>query len=160
MEIRWSVNGDVQLSRNLRVFMTNLSKMREFYEDAVDIIEKKSDKIFSKAGWNVEKNPKWSPLAASTLKARERRWWYYRKSPSSPNVLRWTWRLQSDRTKVINDKLWSLTFNAPYSIYHQEGSSKLPRRAMIDIDNTNAADIVRALQNKINKDIWISGLQA
>lgn len=74
MEIKWSVNGDIQLSRNLRVFVTQLSKMRDFYGEAVEIIEKKSDEVFAKAGANVQKNPKWSPLAASTLKARERRW--------------------------------------------------------------------------------------
>ena len=160
MEMRWSVNGDVQLSRNLRVFVTNLSKMSEFFADAVWIIENKSDQIFKQTWSNVEKNPKWSPLAASTLKARANRWGYYKNAPASPSVLRWTGRLQSDRTKVINDKLGSLTFNAPYAVYHQEWSNKLPRRAMIDIDNQSAADMVRALQSKINKDIWISGLQA
>lgn len=120
MEIRWSVNGDVQLSRNLRLFVTNLSKMREFYDDAVGIIETKSDQIFSKSGGNVEKNPKWAPLAPSTLKARERRWGYYKNAPSSPSTLRWTGKLQTNRTKVVNDSLGSLTFNQPYAIYHQE----------------------------------------
>lgn len=160
MEIRWSVNGDVQLARNLRVFVTNLSKMREFYDEAVGIIEEKSDTIFEKKWSNVQKNPQWKPLSTKTLKARANRWGYYKQSPNNPSTLRWTGRLQTDRTKVINDKQGSLTFNAPYAIYHQEGSNKLPRRAMIDIDNQNAADIVRALQTKINKDIWISGLQA
>lgn len=105
MEIKWTVNGDIQLSRNLRLFVTNLSKMSEFYGEAVGIIEAKSDQIFSKAGGNVEKNPKWSPLAPSTLKARERRWGYYKNPPSSPGTLRWTGKLQTDRTKVVNNKL-------------------------------------------------------
>lgn len=160
MEIRWSVNGDVQLSRNLRVFVTQLPKMSQFFEDAVWIIEKKSDQIFKQTWSNVEKNPKWSPLATSTLKARANRWWYYKNQPASPSVLRWTGRLQTDRTKVVNDKFGSLTFNAPYAIYHQDGGTHLPRRAMIDIDNQSATEMVRALQSKINKDIWISGLQA
>ncbi len=72
--MRWVVNGDVQLSRNLRVFVQNIAELQSFFGEALDIVEHKSDQIWATAGSNVEKNPKWKGLAPSTQKARERRW--------------------------------------------------------------------------------------
>lgn len=160
MQIQFSVNGDVQLSRNLRVLVTQLSRMSEFYSEAIDIVADKSDRIFKTAGTNVEKSPTWKTLAPSTLRAREKRWWYYKNSPRNPWTLRWTWNLQENRTINVTNDRWSFTFNAPYANYHQEGWKRLPKRAILDIDNTTGAEIVRSMQKKINRDIWISWLQA
>lgn len=74
MQIQFSVNGDVQLSRNLRVLVTQLSRMSEFYSEAIGLVADKSDRIFKNAGMNVEKSPTWKTLAPSTLRAREKRW--------------------------------------------------------------------------------------
>lgn len=84
MEMKFVVNGEVQLSRNLRVLVQNVANLQGFFGDALGIVEKKSNQIWATAGANVEKNPKWKGLAPSTQKARERRWGYYKKAPSNP----------------------------------------------------------------------------
>lgn len=71
--ITFTVNGEVQLSRNLRVAARSIQNMSTFIKEAVEIVEDKSDAIFDKQGVNVEKNPTWKNLAASTIAARERR---------------------------------------------------------------------------------------
>lgn len=47
MQIKIDVDGVTQLSRNLRVFVQKLENMQPFYDEAIDIIHKRSDKIFS-----------------------------------------------------------------------------------------------------------------
>lgn len=159
-QIKFAVQWEVQLSRNLRVFAKNITNLKDFFQDALDIVEKKSNSIWATAWGNVEKNPKWKGLAASTEKARERRWGYYKKAPSNPWVMRWTGRLQDDRDKKVSDAQGSLTYNAPYAVFHQEWGWRLPRRAIIDLDNGTNVQLVKALQAKINKEIGIFWNQA
>ena len=157
--IRFNIDGDIQLSRNLRIAAVQLENMREFYSEAVDIMASRSDDIFKKKGANVKKNPTWTKLSPKTEKARDRRWGYYKKPPNKPSLLRWTWKLQNSKKKKTNNNYWSLEFTAPYAVYHQRWSKNLPKRAIIDLDNPTNAEIVRALQKKINRDLKISGLQ-
>jgi phage gpG-like protein len=133
--------------------------MEEFYKDALDLIEERSDALFAQRGQNAEKAEKWRPLSPRTNKARERRWGYYKKTPNRPSVLRWTWRLQTDRTKTIEKNRAIFEFNAPYAIYHQTWGWRLPKRAIIDLDNNTNREIVRAMQAKVQRDIGIFGTQ-
>lgn len=158
-QIKFSVNGDVQLSRNLRVLATKVANLKGFLGNALDIVEKRTDEIFSNKGSNVKKNPKWKPLSKSTLKARENRWGYYKKTPKNPSVLRWTGNLQDNKTKAVTNRMGMLAFNASYGIYHQQGRGNLPRRAVIDLSNEVNAAIVKSLHGKIEKDIGVFGVQ-
>lgn len=159
MEIAFSVSGEKQLSRNLRVLVSNVANMQWFYKDTVDIVQERSNKIF-KAEWtNVEKAPKRSKHAASTKKARDRRRWYYKKTPSKPWLLRRTWRLQTDITKEVTRTYWLFKYNAPYAKFHQDWWWRLPKRALIDLSNKTNTEIVKAMQKKIQEDIWIFWLQ-
>lgn len=160
MQMTISINGDVQLSRNLRVFVDSLNNMAPFYQDAIDIVKERGDSIFSAQWSNVEKWPKRKPLSASTQKARLNRRWYYKNSPSNPGILRWTGRLQTDITTRANDRFWSLEYNAPYAPYHQSGWWNLPRRPFLDLSNEVNTRLLKKLQEKIQKDIGIFGLQA
>lgn len=133
--------------------------MQEFYKDALDIVEKRTDEIFAGKGGTVEKAPRWKDLAPSTKKARERKWGYYKRPANNPSTLRWTGRLQEDRTKIIETNRAIYQHNAPYAVYHQAGGGKLPQRAIIDLDNRTNQEIVRALQAKIERDIGVFGTQ-
>lgn len=73
--------------------------------------------------------------------------------------MRWTGRLQDDKTKEVTQSRGVLSYNAPYAVYHQEGGGRLPRRAIIDLDNLTNTLLVKALQSKIEKDIGIFGRQ-
>lgn len=55
MQISYEVDGMKQLSRNLRVLVSKLSNMKEFHQEAVNIIRKRSDDIFANSGKNVKK---------------------------------------------------------------------------------------------------------
>ena len=160
MQLTIDVQGQRQLSRNLRVFADELQNLWEFYSAAIDIVKKRSDDIFASKGSNVEKWPKRKPHAASTTTARDRRWWYYKQSPNKPSLLRWTGRLQEDTTTTINDRFGSFEYNAPYAVYHQDWWKNLPKRPIIDLSNETNTLITKALQAKIQKDIGIFGLQS
>lgn len=159
-EISIEIDGEEQLSRNLRVFLTRLDNHKEFHQGAIQLIGERSDEIFGAEGSNVEKAPRWKALAESTLAARSARHGYYKNPPNSPRVLRWTGRGQEDRGVTANDEEGKLTFNQEYMSYHQKGGAKLPKRVVVDLSNKTNAEIVRLLQEKINRDIGISGLQA
>lgn len=159
MQIKIDIAWQTQLSRNLRLFADSLENLSEFYWEAIWIIKERSDSIFAAAWSNVEKNPKWKPLSAATITARRKRTWHYKNAPNKPWVLRWTWRLQDDTTTTINDRYWSFEYNAPYAEKHQTWEW-VPKRAFLDLDNRTNENIVKSLQNKIQRDIWIFGLQA
>jgi len=158
--IRFAVEGDIQLSRNLRVLVANLQNMKDFFGESLEIVEKRTDASFRKKGRNTQKSPKWKPLAKSTKLAREKRWGYYKKTPKNPSVLRWTGNLQDNKTKAVTNKSGVLAFNADYGIYHQKGGGSLPKRAVIDLSNEVNSAIVKSLHGKIQRDIGVFGLQA
>lgn len=160
VQLRFNIAGATQLSRNLRVFASELKNLRSFFDDALDIIAARSDSLFASDGRSVEKANPWPPLSERTLKARERRWGYYKKAPNNPGVLRWTGNLQELRNRRVTDRSGSLTFAAPYAIYHQRGSAQLPRRVVVDLSNSTNTEIVKALQLKIHTDLGIFGRQA
>lgn len=160
VQITFDVTGEKQLSRNLRVLVSNVANMQWFYKDSIDIVQKRSNEIFKDEWQNVEKSPERKKLADRTQKARDRRRWYYKRTPKKPWILRRTWRLQSNITKDITRTYWLFKYNAPYAIFHQTGGWRLPKRAIIDLSNKTNTQIVKAMQEKIQKDIWIFWLQA
>lgn len=159
VQIDFEVMGEKQLSRNLRVLVSNVANMQWFYKDSIDIVQNRSNKIFKDQWKNVEKAPKRERLATRTQQARDRRRWYYKRTPNKPWILRRTWRLQSDITKEVTREYWLFKYNAPYAQYHQAWSAKLPKRAIIDLSNKTNTEIVKAMQKKIQEDIWIFWLQ-
>lgn len=160
-QIRLVIDGQVQLSRNLRVFSNSMSDMSDFYRDAVGVVEKRTDEVFGGKGKNVEKGAKWKRLAESTEKARSRRWGYYKNEPvADASTLVWTGNLRDNRTRKSGKNYGKLTFNAPYAIYHHRGGGNLPKRSIIDLSRKTNQEIVRALQKKIHKEIGIFGSQA
>lgn len=162
-QIRFDIDGDVQLSRNLRTLAVKLGNTGEFFNDALTIVEKRVDDVFDKQGRNVQKSPAWRPLSAATLKARANRTGYYKNPPKGrTGILQWTGNLQKNRRKTISNKYGELQFMAPYAIHHQKPKKdgRPPKRAIIDLSNDVNTSIVKALQLKINRDIGMAGLQA
>jgi phage gpG-like protein len=159
MKLNFEISGDKSLSRNLQVFIGTLEHLSEFFSDAIDIVEESHDKAFKQGGYPS----KWAPLSAGTLKARQRRWGYYKNAPAgSPGVLKWTGTLQNDKKRTINDDYGEFEKTSDIAKFHTQGiRSKrgLIKRPMVDIAPQDAANITRKLQEKINRDIGISGLQ-
>lgn len=158
--IRIVIDGQVQLSRNLRIFTNSLENLGGFYREALDIVKTRSDKVFSAEGKNVEKSNKWAKLAPSTLNKRKKRWSYYQKSPASnAGVLTWTGNLRNNVVKRVRKQYGTLTYKSPYAIYHHRGGGKLPKRAIIDLSRETNAKIVKALQKNIHKKMGVFGRQ-
>ncbi len=159
-QVTFSVNGHVQVSRNLRLTADRIQHLAPFFRDAIGLIEARTNQIFADQGRSVEKANTWAPLAPSTLKARERGWGYYKNTPNNPSVLRWTGAMQEARVKNVNDSFGQLQFTDPKAAWHQEGNGgRPPRRVIIDIDNPTAAEIVRLLQAFIMQTQGVFGRQ-
>lgn len=137
------------------VVSSNLKNLKPFHAEAVDIIEQRKDEIFANNGKNLEKWPKWQPLSTMTNEARAKRTWYYKKSPSSPWVLRWTGALQDNIRKITTETQWSMEFLSDYAMNHHRGWKNLPRRPLFDFNNKTNELIVKALQSQIRKNSWI-----
>lgn len=160
VQLTFAVQGHTQMARNLRVFAADLKHLDEFFTEALQIIGARSDELFQSEGSKVMKANTWAPLAPSTIKARQKRWGYYKRSPSSPATLRWTGNLQGNRTTTITSDKGALTFNAPYAVYHQKGGGTLSRRVVVDLSNPTNMAIVKALQKLIHSKLGIFGRQA
>lgn len=152
-QIKFEINGDVQLSRNLRLFADGVDDLEDFFKTGIEIIEERIDNTFAMEGSNLEKSPIWAPLAESTLEARKRGWGYYKQKPNRPGILRWTGNLQENRAKMTSKDSGQLEFKAKHAVYHQDGGQHLPTRAVIDLDNATNAEIVRALQRTLAKKV-------
>lgn len=155
MQISFKINGATQLSRNLEILNYNIDHLKDFYDEAIDIMHKKSDSIWATSGQNVEKGDKWKPLSKYTEMQRKHRKGYYAATPNKPQIMRWTGRLQEDTTKKITDTYGMLTYNAPYAKELHMGNSQknLPSRPIIDLDNETNAQVVKALQKQFEKQI-------
>lgn len=159
MQITLSVLWKEQLSRNLRVAVTQLPKMREFFQEACEIVSEKSDAIFSAGGSNVQKSPKRKQLSPATVKARQKWWWYYKNRPNNPWILRWTWKMQESKKIKVSDSSGILEFTDEKAMFHQQGGWRLPQRAVLDLDNDTNTKIVKAMQQKIENDLGVFWLQ-
>lgn len=156
VRIAFDVDGERQLSRNLRVAVRRLKDMQEFHKDAVGVMIERKDELFKNQGRTIAKNPKRKRLSPRTRKARNRRRGYYAQNPTTnPGILRWTGRLQNDIEERRNNNFGLMKFNAPYAPYHQKGGRRLPKRVLMDLDNATNEKIVKKLQEKIQRDIGI-----
>ena len=154
VQIKFEVQGWDNISRSLEIMIKNTTKLKWFFGEALDIVEKRTDDIFSKDWQNVITSNKWKALSPSTKKARKNRTWYYKKAPSwRVWILHWTWNLLNNKSKIIKRLSWILKYNAPYAWYHLNWDWKLPKRKFLELDPKTKTLIVKALQKKIVKDI-------
>lgn len=159
VQLSFNVQGHKQMSRNLRVFAKDIGDLRSFFEEAIEIIGARSDELFNSEGSKVQKANPWAPLAPSTIKARQKRWGYYKRTPSRPAMMRWTGNMQENRTIMIQSDKASLSFNAKQAVYHQGGGGSLSRRVIVDLSNPTNKAIIQALQKLIHQKVGIFGRQ-
>lgn len=142
------------LSRQFEDFIKkwlNFENYRDWVLDKIDEMKNDNMKV---EWWQLVINPKRAPLSVSTSKARARRTWYYKKSPNRPGILRWTWNLQDNITKIKNRYSCALVMNAKYAIYHQDGKGS-KHRAMFEFNPRTKAEVVRIIQTQFNDEIGI-----
>ncbi len=165
MQLNFQVNGVNQLDRNLRLLVTNINNLNEFFKAALDIVKARTDALFAASGSIVEKAPRWAALSPKTIRARDHRWGYYRQTPNRPGVLRWTGAAQDTREEAITSTQARLSFTAKskkgfnYPKAHQDGGPHLPQRVIVDLSNATNTALVKELQSHIERYLGIFGSQ-
>jgi len=156
MQVSIAVDWMKQLDRNMRLLIGNVQNTQDMNKEVIALVDQNIDEIFKQKWKNVEKWKKWGELAPSTIKARERRRWYYKQAPNSPSTLRRTWRLQEKRNKTVTKYFWQLQMLQPYAVYHHRWwKPNPPQRSIIDLNNKLNSDIIRAIQTVIYKGTGI-----
>ena len=158
LEIKFIIDGQTQLMRELGLAIEKIKNPKEFHQEAIELMSKRSDEIFKNKGMDVENAQKWPKLSATTLNLRKARAGHYANKPNKPNIMRWTGRLQEDTTKKSDNKQGSFTHNAPYAIKHQRGI-QTPKRVVQDLDSKTKQRIQKALQEKTQRDFGNFGRQ-
>lgn len=162
MDFTFEIMGEQLLSRSLDDAGTRLSNLKNFYEEALKIIQKHSDMLFKGSGLNTESVPKWKPLAKRTKTARSKRWGYYKNTPNKPGVLRWTGEMQDSARVTATNKQGELKYTDKKAIYHWKGggrNGKLPSRKILELSPSVNREIARALQTEIYNQLGLAGLR-
>lgn len=67
--------------------------------------------------------------------------------------------MQESKKIKVSDSSGILEFTDEKAMFHQKGGWRLPQRAVLDLDNNTNTQIVKAMQEKIERDLGVFGLQ-
>lgn len=89
---------------------------------------------------------RWSPLTPQYATQKAKRWGNAGILIASGAMKR-SWKLETARD------YFQVTNEAPYSIYHQDGTSKMPQRVLLKFDNNRMQKIVDIIVASLNKRV-------
>jgi phage gpG-like protein len=117
--------------------------MQSFLKEAEKEVIKESDDAFKKQGWTDTTFQRWKS------RKRSSRTGGYIQDQFRPILIK-TGKLRNSIKILFRGKL-GFTFgtNVPYASYHNEGTSKLPKRQFIGISNRLRDLLITKLENKI-----------
>ena len=150
-ELKIKLNRLASLPRTLNLHLGNIV-LAEIKESFVS----QKDPITSKA---------WQPLSAKTLAQKNRSYARAKKGKVAVGfrILRASGALEDNWSIEATDQSVTVSNNskaangAPYGLFHQMGTKKLPRRRFLPIDDAGAlskdlqAEIQKAIKNTIEK---------
>ncbi|MEE9117845.1 MAG: phage virion morphogenesis protein [Calditrichia bacterium] len=145
--IKFSIDGVAVLSRSLRNLALDIKNTKPALEKAATRIIEHSTDMFDSGGRKIEKFPKWKPLKASTVRDKQKKGF-----GNKPIMVR-TGKLRSEFKKNVTPTLLTVQKPTKYAIYHQRGNKKLPKRAVLELDNATIALIVKDLQKSVTDKI-------
>ncbi len=161
------VTGLEALVADIAGLRKRLANLTPAYRVIANLLERHVAAQFSSQGKRLG-NP-WRPLAPSTVKARARRWGYYRR-PSAAGVgstrpiLTWSARLRKsfrrgspDHVRQVASSGLTWGSSVPYGIYHDSPAPRLghlPRRQILGFANPiqEREILVRPIQ------LWVQGV--
>ena len=140
MQLRFSIQGDVQLSRNLTKVVATVQEMTPAFEkSAEDLIRIISYDVFETEGQAIDEA--WAPLSKA---------YAYRKAKMYPGkgileatgTMRQSFQSQVDSTSLV---IWNAM---EYFKYHQSNQAreKIPRRAMLKLTENMREMVVKNFQ--------------
>jgi len=161
--LEFQLEGQKVLSRNLRILADGVQDMQKEFKEIWKTIESSAVSNFDTEG--SEGGGKWKSLSPSTVKARQKKTWYYKKASNGANatwpILQWTWNLKRSFTQDPG-KMQVVVWNkAPYFKYHQQKNrkGKLPRRLILELKQRDKLNIVSIIGKGLNKKIKNFGKQ-
>lgn len=121
--------------------------LRPAFRKVRDILHRNATRQFDSAG--VYGSGGWSPLAASTIRQKQ-------LLGLDNGILQRTYRLRdsltgdnADRIERINRKSMAYGTQVAYARYHQSGTSKMPRRRMVETTKGDRKQITRAIYERL-----------
>lgn len=153
MRLEFSIDGNKDISRNLRIAAEKMGSMKPAMYDIGNLVRAGALQNISQQG--SESGGKWKPLSQRTLEMRRRRRGYYRNAGSGSQVLVWSgalrdgFRVKADSDSVVIDN------PVPYFKYHQaqNRAGKLPRRLSLELKATNKKEAMEIVAREINKNL-------
>ena len=144
VELYFEVEGDVQLARSFSRFGEGVEDMRPAFRQIMEAffqIEKKqfaSEGRYGSGGWESL-----SPTYAL---------WKSRNFPGA-SILQRTRRMvlsltgeTSDTVKEMSPKNFRIGTKVPYAGYHQTGTSRMPRRPVIELTESDKREWIKIVQ--------------
>lgn len=147
VRIELDVFGDKQVSRELLRFRDAAADMKPALEEIADDFLDIEERQFSSEGRYGSGG--WAPLAPSTLAGKVRRGYDTRILHERLRLRRsLTTRNQDHIRKITSDSMFVGT-SVPYAIYHQHGTSHMPRRRPVELPARDRDNWVKILQRHL-----------
>lgn len=144
-EIQWTIEGEVALSRRLEGLSANLRDMTTPFRKSADmLIGVFSTDVFETQGGAI--GQKWQRLSPYTVAQKARHGF-----PSQPLVR--TGAMQRAFTSIVSSDQAVVYNTATYFKYHQSNKprSRLPRRVMMAMGETQKQQVVKTFQRYIQE---------
>lgn len=143
MQLRFSIDGEMQLSRNLEAISVNISDWTPAFEQTGDyLMGVFQDDVFETEGQAIEET--WDALTAAYAARKEKQY-------GDQGILQATGTMRNSFWKQIDTTSLIIGNDTPYFKFHQsnEPRTKLPRRAMLKLTNDMKQQIVSLFQQQI-----------
>lgn len=131
-QLRFDLDGDVQLSRYLDIMAENLSDFRPLFEDISDDFRSTMSGIFSGEG-AFEGNSKWAPLSPAYKE------WKAKKFPGKPilqakgNLMKSLTSIGGNHVSHVSSDSLEIGTKDLKAMFHQKGTRKMPQRKLIEL---------------------------
>lgn len=151
--LEFQIQGWDRLSRLLSDMSLTVNDLSQPLWESIDVVQQWVNDNF-KQEWSKTWGKRAS-LDSATSKARSRRWWYYKRQPNKPGILRWTWKMQESVKKKISRLYADIEWTTPYARFHQEWWGNLPRRKFIDLNKQTKDQIMKKIQTYLYERWWL-----
>jgi phage gpG-like protein len=143
VNIEFDVLGTERVSREILRPADRSRDMRPAFRDALGLLERRAEDQFDTQGGQ---SGGWAPLAASTLRRKK-----------GPQILIESGALKAslvssfdaDAIRTIGPDSAAYGTKVSYAQYHHRGTSRMPRRPLLALDEPTRRDIVRAFQRHL-----------
>lgn len=141
--------GERQINRTFQGVREHAGDMRGAFAKIHDWLRREVNRQFDSEGrrWGTG----WSPLKETTLAIKQR-------NGLDMRILHATGALRASfvdgRDGIFRSTPTTMEYSSavPYALFHQTGTSRMPRRAMIRLEEIDKRDIMRIIQTEIMKD--------